>query len=58
MFFNDTSEAFRKYKIIVLSDEIYGQLNFSGHHVPLSKVSFIELYLIKHRFFHMLASLV
>jgi len=32
------SEIFRKHKMIVLSDEIYGQLTYSGHHVPLSKL--------------------
>ena len=33
------SAVLRKYKIIVLSDEIYGQLTFSGNHQPLAKVS-------------------
>ena len=36
------SAVFRKYKIIVLSDEIYGQLTFSGNHQPLAKVSGLE----------------
>ena len=35
-----SSEIFRKHKIIVLSDEIYGQLTYSGNHIPLSKVSY------------------
>ena len=31
------SDAFERYKIVVLSDEIYGQLTFAGNHQPLSK---------------------
>ena len=40
------SNEFRKHNIIVLSDEIYGQLTFSNNHIPLSKVSALRYILI------------
>ncbi|CAN5257237.1 pyridoxal phosphate-dependent aminotransferase [soil metagenome] len=33
----EIAQVVRKYKILVLSDEIYGELNYSGRHISLAK---------------------